>query len=558
MKPIFNKLYLLLAGVAMLTASACVKSNEGLVEDASTNRPFVPYSFSVKTARDTAKFLWSLPVLSSGKRYTYTVDISTDTLFSSVDLSKTVDTLGFNLIEPTLAVAKKYYARMRVNGFKGSEPSRWYYSGSFTLNGENYLRAIRDFEITQNSVLLHWYVNSNTAGVNKIQLTKADGTAGPAFDVTASDNANGVKSLTGLTPDTRYTIQLFAGAKSKGLTSIVTSKAITYTNVLSSGADLATAITNAADGDVIGLQPGTYSLGSNVFTMTGKTITIRSVSNNPGDTKLKLREFDLAGTGAGITFAGLDIDGNYAGTSYGLVFLALRGLNTAGEAANFTDVKIDNCNIHDYTRCLIVGNNGSAANIQTIRTFSINNSVIYNIDKAATSTWYTMSLEKLLFSVFNITKSTFYTMGTGMFNMSTNLNTTVVPLFNIDYCTFNSFGSGNKNLFIDANANKIIYQLRNSILANTPLAGGTIAGAYRATASGNVLSFFNNNYFQLATNSSGTPLNLTGLNQIGSTTINLGWTGSTQNFSLAGLPSDNKIFSSSSSGGTLGDPRWAY
>jgi hypothetical protein len=221
-------------------------------------------------------------------------------------------------------------------------------------------------------------------------------------------------------------------------------------------------------------------------------------------------------------------------------------------------VRIDNCTIHDYTRCLIIGNNGSAANAQTIKAFTINNSIIYNIDKAATSTYYTLSLEKLLFATFSITKSTFYTVGTGMFNMSTNLSSTTVPAISIDYCTFNSFGSGNKNLFIDANANKIVYQLRNSILANSPLTGGTIAGAYRATASGNVLNFLNNNYFQLATNATGTPLNLTGLNQVGSTTINLGWTASTQNFSLAALPLDNKIFSSSSGGGTVGDPRWAY
>lgn len=558
MRAILNKLYMMMAGVVMLTTAACVKSNEGLVDDASTNRPFVPYSFSVKTSRDTAKFLWSAPVLSSGKRYSYTVDISTDTLFSRVDLSKTVDTLGFNLIEPTLAVAKKYYARMRVNAFKGSEPSRWYYSESFSLNGENYLRAIRDFEISQSTALIHWYANANTAGVNKIQLTRSDGTAGPVFDVTTSENASGVKTLNGLSPDTRYTLQLFAGPKSKGITSFSTNKTVTYTNVLSSGGDLAAAINSAVDGDVIGLNPGTYTLGNNVFTMTGKSITIRSVSNNPADTKLKLRELDIAGTGAGITFAGLDIDGNYSGTSYGLVFLALRGAATAGEAAYFTDVRIDNCTIHDYTRCLIVGNNGSAVNVQIIKSFTINNSIIYNIDKAATSTWYTMSLEKLLFGSFNITKSTFYTMGAGMFNMSTNLNSTSVPALTIDYCTFNSFGSGNKNLFLDANANKITYILRNSILANSPLTGGTIAGAYRATGSGSVLNFLNNNYFQLFTNATGTPLNLNGLNQVGSTTINLGWTASTTNFSLASLPSDSRIFSASTSGGTLGDPRWAY
>lgn len=555
-----NKIYMLVLVICGLIASSCVKNADGLVDDPSTNRPFVPYSFSVKTSRDTAKFLWSAPVLSTGKRYTYTVDVSSDSLFNSVEFTKQVDTLGFNVIEPILSVAKKYYARLRVNSFKGSEPSEWYYSGSFTINGENYLRAIRDFEISPNTALIHWYANANTAGVNKIVLTKSDGSPGPGFDLTPGDAASGLKHLDNLAPDTRYTLQLFSGTKSKGIMNFSTTKAIVYTVVLPAGADLVAAINNATDGDVIGLSPGNYTLGNSIFTMTGKNITIRSISNNPSDTKLKLREIDIAGNNAGITLAGLDIDGNYTGTSFGLVFLGLKGAPANGDPTSFGDVRLDNCTIHDFTRCLVQANYATAANGHTIKGFTINNCIIYNIDKAGTSTYYTISLEKLQFNTFNIAKSTFYNIGTGMFNIGTAINTSVVvPSVNIDYCTFNNFGSGNKYLLFDANTNKINYVMRNSILANSPLAGGSInAIAFRGSGSGSTLNFLNNNYFQLNASAGSAALNLTGLNNVAYNNINLGWTASTQNFSLSALPVDNKIFSSSNSGGTVGDPRWAY
>lgn len=124
------------------------------------------------------------------------------------------------------------YARMRVNSFKGSEPSQWYYSGSFTINGENYLCAIRDFEISPGTALIDWYANTNTAGVNKITLTKSDGSAGPSFGLPPGDATNGAKTLDNLGPDTRYTLQLFSGSKSKGIMSFSTTKTVIYTVIL--------------------------------------------------------------------------------------------------------------------------------------------------------------------------------------------------------------------------------------------------------------------------------------------------------------------------------------
>lgn len=558
----FKKQYFKLLALAIISllVSACVKSHTGDIDDPSTNRPFLPTSFSVKTVKDSATFSWSAPVLSAGKRYTYTVDISQDTSFSSIDFTKTVDTLGFVVLEPTLAVGKKYYARMRVNSFVGSAPSRYYYLAKpFTINGLNYLRVIRDFELATTTALIHWYVNANTTDLSTVVLSVNGGVVS-TVNISASEIAAGAKTLTNLTPNTKYTLQLFAGAKSRGIMNFQTTNTVTYTTTLSAGADLIGAINAAADGAVIGLNPGAYTLGTSVFTMTGKSITIRSTSNNPADTKINVRQFEVAGNNAGVTFAGVEINGNYSGTSLGTYFIVLRGAVANGDPANFTDVKIDNCIIHDFTRCVVLGNNATTVNTQTINSISINNSIIYNLDKAGTSTYYTMSLEKLLFNNFNITKSTFYSVGAGMFNMSTTLAaTTVVPTITIDYCTFNNYGGSGKYLFIDANNNKISYTQKNSILANSPQAGTINATAFRCTGAGSTLDFLSNNYFNLnSTAGATTPVNLTGLNQVNFFTVNLGWTATTTYFSLAAIPPTNPIMTASTNGSSIGDPRWAY
>lgn len=546
----------------LLLFSSCSKSIDGLIEDADINRSFIPTNLKARTSIDSAIITWNLPVLASGKKYNYTVDVSTDSLFAKVDFTKVVDTTGIVILEPTLALATKYFTRVKVNPYKDAAESRYLASpNAFSINGQQYLKVIRDFEITKSSVLLHWFVNASTAGVDKITLTPTAGGAATDVSLSPADAQSGQKLVTGLVADRAYRIQLSASGKSKGIVNFKTTPDIIYTTTITPADDLAAVLTAAADGDVIGLTPGTHNLAS-LFNLLNKTVTIRSTSNNPDDTKIKLREFSLVGDGAGVTFAGLDIDGNYTGTSLGVQFLQLKGSSTANNAAaTFKNITLDNCNIHDFTRCFFLGNLGAAVNDQKMGNFNINNCKVYNIDRLSTGTYYTFSMEKLAISSFSIRKSTFYAVGQGMLNMSTNgLITTAVPTVIMDYCTFNNMGGGSgKQLFLDANANRVAFSFTNNIIANTPIAG-TLAGSYRATnaTTGNTRSFSNNNYFKLFSNLSGGILPLTGLEQIGNYQIDLGWGPSTTSFSLSALSAESPLLKASRSGTAVGDPRWAY
>lgn len=561
MKRTINKIVLATGFLAFIgILAACTKSFEGYMEDPTTNRAFVPRDFRVRTVQDTAIFTWNLGALASGRRYTYKVEISGDSTFQTVDYSQLTDTLGIKILDPDIAVNKRYFARLRVEPYFDSQASRWLNSASsFRLTGQQYLKLIRDFEIFSTSVVLHWYVNTSTSGIDKVVLTKDNDAQSTTVAVSPSEAQAGAKTITGLVPGTRYSVQLMAGTKSKGLASFATPAAPVYTHTLTSGSDLAAAITSAANGEVIGLDPGTYVISS-VFNLTGKRLTLRSTSNNPADTKIKIREFNLVGDSAAVTFVGVDIDGNYSGTSRGGAFIQLKGAGADGNAATFGSVRLENCYVHNFTRAIIRANYGTAANSHTIPNISINNCLVYDINPAGNDTYYMLSLEKLLVLNINISKSTFYNLGDGLINMGTTLTGTSIPMITIDQSTFNNIGSQGKYLLYDVTNNRVVANVRNSIFGNTPLAGQSINGtAFRSTNTNSTLTFINNNYFKLNSSStSASKLVLTGLNQSGNYEIDLGWAAATTNFSLAGLAADSPLFKASSSGNAIGDPRWAY
>lgn len=559
MKRNLNYIYTLLA--ILIVAGACKKSYTGDIEDASVARSFTPANLRVSTVRDSAKFSWSAPLYIT-KADKYLLELSTDSLFGRIDYTTTIDTVQALIMDTEIKLNVPYYARVKVaENTELAKGASNYVSGTrpFRLVGQQFFKVLRDFELTPTTALLHWYVNEQTQGVTQMAVITGDGTDTVKVNINAAEVSKGEKQLTGLLPRTKYTVQLLAGKKSKGLITFSTPSEPIYSVILSPTDNLATTITNAPDGTVIGLTPGTYNL-SGITSVTRKWIAIRSVSNNPLDTKILSREINLIGDSAGIALSGIEFNGNYSGTTYGVHFMQLQGQTATNAAAVFRSIYIDNCIIHDYTRAIIRANYGASANTHAINSIVINNSQVYNVDQANSLGYYMFSFEKLQLRSLLIYNSTLFNLGQGLINMNTNLSTTtgIVPTITIDHCTFNNFSGGTKYAFIDANANKIIYTFANSIVANTPIAGTIQAAAFRASNTGNELYFSNNNYFKLLIAPGGSALNLTGLAIANPLNLDLGWTAATTNFSLNTLAPDHQVFTASTSGSSIGDPRWAY
>jgi len=526
--------------------SSCKKEEDVPTEPA---RIFKPSDVKITAGETSAKLTWTVPLMSTGKTFKYSIDFSTDSLFATVNYTTTADTAGVTVTEENLAVRTKYYARVKANATESQPESKYIRSSVFQLTGIQLFTAIRDNEIKENNVTLRY---TPTVGLTSIVLTPESGTA-TTVTLSTTDASAGLKAIAGLTAGTKYTAELFAGTKSKGIATFTTLAPTTYTVKLNPGDDLAAAIASATNGAIIGLNPGTYTLSATTF-ITQKTITIKSTSGNPTDTKVNYREIDLEGTGAGVTLSGIEFDGTASASLYFINFIGTQAAN--GAAATFTNVVVDNCIAHGSITSFLRGDRGTAARDFKITGITVNNSIVYDMGLNGSSAYYTFHVNKMQFNTLTISKSTFYNAGPGLVTASTTYAGDVIPTVAITNSTFNGFGGNAKYALLDANANPINFTILNSIFANTPKSGTVNAAAIRGTGAGSTLKISNSNYFNLfSALTGGTALTFGTATLASNQSINTGWTATTADFTLAlGSP----LRSAGSTGGPIGDPRWTY
>jgi hypothetical protein len=539
-----NILSWLLLVVAVYSVSCKKDVNDGL----EPPRLFKPQGISVKTTATTATVSWSAPILGGSLPLTYTAEFSQDSNFVTSEFSVVTDTVGIVVTEEKIKLRQKYFVRIKANAYENQPESKWERSSSFSINGEQWFYPIRDVELNETSVVLRWIPNPE---LTAITLFPNKGTL-VTHALTAAELSSGAVKISGLISDTTYVAELFLGTKSKGILTFKTPAPTVYSVVLNAGDDIAAAITAAANNAVIGLNPGTYSAGSNNFTLLQKTVTLKSISNNPADTKVNFKEFTLRGNGAGINLEGIDLDGTASGALY---FINLTGVSADAEKCAYTQVSISNCWVHAAVTSFFRANRGAAAGDYTMNQILVKNALIYDI--GTNLSYNCFHLDKLLFTTMQVTKSTFYNIGQGLLTASTVL--TAVPTVTFDYCTMNNFGAKNLNALMNAGSNPIKFNITNSIVANIPRPAGTVnVSAINATGAGTAIVFSNNNTFNL-TNGAATPLPLTfpttNITMVGNNSINLGWTTATTDFTL---PANSVLRTVSSAGGAIGDPRWAY
>ncbi|RBQ05759.1 fibronectin type III domain-containing protein [Pedobacter miscanthi] len=531
----------------MISIWACKKDVDQPTEPA---RSFKPSEVKVSASATSAKLTWTAPLMSTGKALKYSIDFSTDSLFSTVKYSTTSDTTGVSVTEENLSVRTKYFARIKANATDAQPESKYLVSSSFQLTGIQLFLPVRDSEIKETGITLRY---TPTVGLTSIVLTPTAGTAITATLSTA-EAAAGLKNITGLTAGIKYSAELFAGTKSKGITTFTTLAPTTYTVKLNPGDDLAAAITSAANGAVIGLNPGTYNLTAATTFITQKTITLKSTSGNATDTKINYKEFDLEGTGAGLTLSGLELDGTIGASPYFINLIGSQANNAS--AATFTNLVVDNCIAHGSTTAFLRGDRGTAAKDFKITGITINNSIVYDMGANGTSTYYTFNITKLQFNTLTVSKSTFYNCGPGLVLTSTAFVGDQTPTVLISYSTINAFGGSAKYALLDANTNPVNFSIQNSILANTPKAGTVNAAAIRGTGAGSSITISNTNYFNLnSALTAGTALTFGTATLSVTQQQNLGWTATTTDFTL---PVGSTLRTSSTTGTAIGDPRWAF
>jgi hypothetical protein len=537
-----NILSWLLLVVAVYSLSCKKDVNDGL----EPPRLFKPQGISVKTTATTATVSWNAPILSGGVPLSYTAEFSQDSTFASSEFTIETDTTNIEVSDEKIQLRKKYFVRIKANAYENQPESKWVSSSAFAVNGEQWFYPIRDVELNETSVILRWMPNPQ---LTTITLFPNKGTL-VTHTLTAGELSSGAVKISGLISDTTYIAELFLGTKSKGILTFKTPAPTVYSVVLNAGDDLAAAITNAANNAVIGLKPGMYSAGSTNFNLVQKTVTIKSISNNPSDTKVNFKEFTLRGNGAGINLEGIELDGTASAAGY---FINLTGVAADAEKCAYTQVSISNCIVHAATTSFFRANRGAAAGDYTMNQIIIKNTLVYDIGSALNYTCF--HLDKLAFNTMQVSKSTFYNIGRQLLTASTVLPT--APTITFDYCTLNNFGASNLNALLNAGSNPVKFNITNSIVANIPRTGATVkTELMNATGATTAIVFSNSNYFNLTngtTTASTFPTSK--ITMVGNNNINLGWTTSTTDFTL---PVNSELRTVSSAGGAIGDPRWVY
>jgi hypothetical protein len=540
----------LLVSMALVLWSGCTKTEE----DPVLPRQFKPGDFTIQAGETQARLQWGASQFAApGTKYL--LEVSTDTNFASAaPISVELEENVYVLTEADLEVEVKYFARVKANAINTTDESGWVHSNGFMITGEQIFFPILDAELKDKSVTLRW---RPTNGLTRIALTP-DGGAVQNITLDAADNTAALKLITGLTAETNYTAAIYAGNVRKGIITFTTKEPSIYTTVLTPADNLVDAVAAAADGDMIGLEPGTYECVDATsayvnLVIEQKSITIASVSGNPADTKVNYKEVTLKGTGAGVKLLGISFDGLAAGSG-SLYFLNLVGLNSDSEASDFRSIEVNNCVVSNMGNCFFRGNRGSA-NAHKMDTIRVLNSIVKDSRYLSAYTFFTM--EKLEFESLELVNSTFHRLGRAFIGYSTNITVPLTPRILIDQCTINSFGrDGRNNFFIDMNANQCNLTISNSIIANTPMPGQT-TGTSLIRGGNAVATMSFSNYFNLS-DGAATPTDLSWpalLTQQNVSMENLGWNNDTDDFTLPGA---SPLRTAGSSGGPIGDPRWAF
>lgn len=510
--------------------ASCTKTDT-TVKEPNLPRVFTPGDINVDKTQTTATLSWSH--VFSTPATTYTFQLSTDSSFSGTPiLDQVIDTNAVVLTDSLLQPRQIYFARVKANAVGSSSESRWVVSDRFSITGEQIFYTVLDADIKDTTVTLKW---THAEGLTRIVLTPATGSP-ITVTLDATDVAANQKKITGLTPTTSYTAEIYKGGSLKGTISFTTKEKSIYAVTLSPGDDLAAAIDNAVNGDIIGLEDGTYDLGGS-HSVNSKKITIASVSGSASKVTILNSDFILTGDGVGIKLLGLTLTGPQNGYI----------VDVNGSATNVGNITIQNCNISfSPSGYAVVRANRGAATMDTL-TIAGTVGVGLNLN----NNYAIAMMDKIKFDAVIIKNSTFSTFKRAIVSAASTLSGWSAPV-TIDHCTFNNFGGGGKTAVLDGGSNNIALTITNTIFANTPLAGGeTVRNDAITSAGTNDLQ----KVFYYNTTNGATPAPAPLNWPAGATeTTEISWTDATTDFTL---PAGSSLRTAGTDNGPVGDLRWA-
>ena len=468
---IINNISKYLLGLAtIITVSSCSDQMDEITS-LILDRNYAPVELTAKVVNKTnVKLTW---VKSNADSYTIEVFQDDSLTFAGTPV-KTITNIQASDIPYTvnsLQGETNYSFRVKaVTKDDASRDSKWS-TAYVETEAENILSAVNEeTDITATTVTLNWPAGQTATS---IVATNNDSFASNVIThtITADEIAAGKATISGLTPETNYTLKLYNNTKTRGTVKVKTAIDLGGATLVKAGSDLKTCIDNANDGDVLALMPGTYPINTIDGNMPlNKSIAIKSVRSY--DKAIIQGGFQL-NNGAALSLTQLVLDGNNNTT---IKYVA--DYKTAGK---FGDLTIEGCDVKGYTGGVYYVN--IAADITNLK---INNSIIHNISTASDF------MDCRLGAIHNLTftNNTVYAISCRDFFRYDNKASSfpgVTPYINVDHNTLDGLGSVNKGVFyVRFTGTSIAFT--NNIVSNS-------TGLFCKFAPTSIPNFSGNNYY---------------------------------------------------------------
>ena len=371
------------------------------IKDIIFDRVFSPIGLEAKNIGESnATLNWTA---SSGVK-SYQVEVYADdslTFTGSPILTIKVNNPTLEL--KNLVYDTKYSARvMALDTADVSRNSKWS-EVYFRTNAQQLLTAFSLEDIGDKDIVAHWPAGEDADDI--IVFKKTTGEKVTAYVLTENDKTNGRAHVTGLQPETEYTLKLYRNGKERGSKSFKTIVDLSGATIVRSSDNFSEMLENATAHQIFALYNGTYKISAGAgedgagAAVINKDITIKGIYPT---SKPKIEGRFQMEDGAGLTLTNVIVDGTKNATNdqffnyktattykaldinncefYGAVSggTVMKGFYYVNVAATIEAVNIRNSYIHDIT---CDGGDMFDCRKGYIKTLNINNNIIYNCAK---------------------------------------------------------------------------------------------------------------------------------------------------------------------------------
>lgn len=340
----------LLAGVV----TSCDYDKE-VIEELPVQREFAPVNLESHIRNQVnVELNWTV----DNNANSYIVEFSKD----SLTFNNIVKTIEVNPDELPVTVPLDgetlYSIRVKTISDRGLDDSSWAVTTARTLTEQLFIEG-EPGDVKAKEVTLRWVPDSD---VTEITISPGDIT----HTITADEKTSGVATITGLTPETDYTATLLKGNQIRGLKDFETGIDIGDGKLVTVDDDLLQMIADASPGDILVLEAGDYTDQTASITLD-KSLTIRGLRSY--DKPMVKLAFELVAGAEDVELIDLDLQGAGEGSS------DLSDVVRYTGPGNYNSLLISGCNIHDYSRSFVAGNETDAI----LQTLTVENSIVHDI-----------------------------------------------------------------------------------------------------------------------------------------------------------------------------------